>query len=112
MAIVYGIKNCDTVKKALKWLCANGIAHTFVDFRAEGLSTRQIQTWLETLGWEMLINKRSTTWKNLSEDERSNLSIALIEKHPTLIKRPVLERGDQIYVGFKEEIYQEIFKDV
>jgi len=111
MTTLYGIRSCDTVKKAIKWLDDNNLEYTFVDFRKDGVSSKQIQTWIDILSWDILVNKRSTTWRGLSDDAKSNLSVDMIQENPTLIKRPVLERSDQVYVGFKKEIYDEIFKN-
>ena len=113
MTKLYGIKNCDTVKKARKWLEAQGVDYTFHDFRVDGINVQQVQQWLQALGWEMLVNKRSTTWKQLDESTRKDMDAKLAAKtlleHPTLIKRPLLDTGKQITVGFKEAEYQSIF---
>lgn len=113
MTTVYGIKNCDTVKKARKWLEAQGIDYRFHDFRADGLEAEQVQNWIAELGWENLVNKRSTTWKQLDGDVRDamNESTALraIIDQPTLIKRPLIDTGKQRLVGFKESLYQSLF---
>ena len=110
---LYGIKNCDTVKKARRWLDNSGIEYQFHDFRADGLQKKQVQAWIDELGWETLINKRSTTWKGLSENARSDLNdktaADLILEHPTLIKRPLLSLKGSHRVGFKEAEYQSIF---
>lgn len=113
MTILYGIPNCDTVKKARRWLEERGIDYRFHDFRADGLTESQIKTWLKDLGVETLINKRSTSWKNLSEKERAMLdddkAVRLIAENPTLIKRPLLETGKQRRVGFKADDYARLF---
>lgn len=116
---LYGISNCDTVKKARKWLDKNQIAHEFVDFRKDGLSQKQVEVWLDDLGMATLVNRRSTTWKTLSDSDKelftnnssSNRKVTdLIAKNPTLIKRPVLESTDGTRrVGFKENDYQSLF---
>ena len=110
---LYGIKNCDTVQKALKWLHSNGHEHCFHDFRVDGLEAAQLQQWLDVLGWEGLINKRSTTWKQLSDAEKSALNdksiLDLILHSPTLIKRPLLDLNGSISVGFKAADYQTKF---
>ena len=112
MAItLYGIKNCDTVKKARKWLEQHHIEHQFHDFRADGLEATKLSGWLKELGSETLINKRSTTWKQLSDAEKEKilagdaLDIALAQ--PTLIKRPVLETPTGVIVGYSEKSYTE-----
>ncbi|MCG9696768.1 ArsC family reductase [Shewanella sp. Isolate11] len=111
---LYGIKNCDTVKKARKWLESNNQSVTFHDFRENGLTVEDIQSWVKQVGWEALFNKRSTSFRNLSDAEKSDLdqdkAITLMHSYPTLIKRPVLVFEQQIYVGFKAEQYQEIFQ--
>ena len=113
MITLYGIKNCDTVKKARKWLETNDISYQFHDFRADGLELSQVTSWLESLGWETLVNKRSTTWKQLDSQQRDALSTqhaaAIILEHPTLIKRPLLDTGSTVHVGFKDTDYQTLF---
>ena len=113
MTTIYGISNCDTVKKARKWLEQEGVEHQFHDFRKDGINADQVSQWLTTLGWEALINKRSTTWKQLDEASRQQLNdqtaVALILANPTLIKRPLLAHNDNLELGFKAEQYQTIF---
>lgn len=111
---LYGIKNCDTVKKALKWLEANQQSVTFHDFRVDGLTQQQIESWTEQVGWENLFNKRSTSFRNLSDAEKVDIdqtkAIDLMLTYPTLIKRPVLEHQGKVSVGFKPAQYEEIFR--
>ncbi len=111
---LYGIKNCDTVKKARKWLENNNQSVNFHDFREDGLTAETITSWAEQVGWETLFNKRSTSFRNLSEAEKNDLNqdkaIGLMHTYPTLIKRPVLVLNKQVHVGFKAEQYQEIFQ--
>lgn len=113
MTTLFGIPNCDTVKKARKWLEAAGIDHEFHDFRKDGLSASQVESWVEALGWETLVNKRSTTWKGLDDDVKQTLNdtnvVALVLENPTLIKRPLLDNGAQPQVGFKPAQYEELF---
>ncbi|MEJ2060125.1 MAG: ArsC family reductase [Gammaproteobacteria bacterium] len=113
MITLYGIKNCDTVKKTRRWLEAHGVDYRFHDFRADGLEQKQLQRWADQVGWETLLNRRGTTWRQLPETERADLDAAratkLMLKHPTLIKRPVLEDGDDVSVGFAEKNYQDRF---
>jgi Spx/MgsR family transcriptional regulator len=110
---LYGIKNCDTVKKARKWLESQGIDYQFHDFRVDGITAEQVQQWLQTLGWETLVNKRSTTWKQLDEATRTAMDAKLaaetILAQPTLIKRPLLDTGNSLAVGFKDSKYQSLF---
>ena len=113
MVTLYGIKNCDTVKKAIKWLDARGIDYQFHDFRADGLSEDDLQEWLDELGWETLVNKRSTSWKQLDPDTKDAMSTmtakAVILAQPTLIKRPLLDTGHSISTGFSEASFDKIF---
>jgi len=108
MLTVYGIKTCDTVRKALKWLDAQGLEYTYFDVRKDGLEPETCRRWVETLGWEPLLNRRSTTWRRLTETERniknSEQTVALLMVYPTLIKRPVFEREDLILVGFDKDV--------
>ncbi|BFM15273.1 ArsC family reductase [Maricurvus nonylphenolicus] len=107
---LYGIKNCDTVKKAKRWLDDQNIAYEFHDFREDGLEQQQVSKWVSELGWETLVNKRSTTWKGLSDSAKSSLNdqsvIEVILENPTLIKRPLLDTGSERHVGFKADQYQ------
>lgn len=114
MTTLYGIKNCDTVKKARKWLESHGVDYRFHDFRQDGIDSTLIQGWLQSLDWETLVNKRSTTWKQLDDSTKNTLSentvIEVLKQHPTLIKRPVVRTdNDQIEVGFKEATYSKLF---
>lgn len=113
MNILYGIKNCDTVKKARTWLEQNKVDYHFHDFRADGLTVAQVNAWIAEIGLETLVNKRSTTWKELNEATKTNFNEAnaatVISENPTLIKRPLLDTGKQKYVGFKDTEYTKIF---
>ena len=101
---LYGLKNCDTCKKALKALEAAGKDVTFIDIRAEADLEIAIPAWLAAAGPDLLINKRSTTWRNLSEAERETEPAALLLANPTLIKRPVIETGAAIHVGWTKDV--------
>ena len=107
---MYGIKNCDTIKKARKFLEANSIEYQFHDFRDDGLNPVQLRAWISELGWEKVINKRSTTWRNLPDESKENmdetLALVIAEDQLTIIKRPVLELPDQVMIGFSEKTYQ------
>ena len=111
MITLYGIPNCDTVSKARKWLESQGIDYRFHDFRKDGLEAVKVSEWLEQVTWDILLNKRSTSWRALDDDVKTNMTAtqALTEavNQPTLIKRPVLENGKQLLIGFKETTYQE-----
>lgn len=110
MLTLYGIKNCDTVKKAQSWLKNNQVEFQFHDFRQDGLEQGQLRVWVDAVGWEALLNKRSTTWRQLAEADKApmdtNKAIKLMLAQPTLIKRPVITRGDTVIVGFKEQDLQ------
>ncbi len=110
MTTLYGIKNCDSVKKARLWLEKNNIAYQFHDFRVDGLSTQQLSVFIEKAGWENLLNRRSTSWRQLDEQQKSDLNAvkaaSLMLENLTLIKRPVLDTGEQLYIGFNTENYQ------
>ena len=99
-ATLYGLKTCDTCKKALKALDADGVAVTFTDVRADTDLDAKVPLWLEAVGADTLINRRSTTWRGLSDTERSGDPVALLKAHPTLIKRPVIERDGSVTVGW------------
>lgn len=113
MITVYGIKNCDTVKKARKWLEAESIAYTFHDFREDGTQRKAVEQWVAELGWENVINKRSTSWKALDTATRESMdaktAVAAIMQQPTLIKRPLLDTGKSRHTGFSVPNYTEIF---
>lgn len=106
MVIVYGLKNCDTCRKALSWLGQEKIEHRFVDVRADGLSKGDVAKFVKAVGIEKIVNKASTTWRGLGDDEKDISSeakaVALLEANPTLIKRPVFVMGKTIVAGFRE----------
>ena len=108
---IYGIKNCDTMKKALTWLQQRGVAHAFHDYKTAGVGKAQLAAWCKAAGWETVLNRAGTTFRKLPEGERANLTeakaIALMLAQPSMIKRPVLElpRG-KLLVGFKPDDYQ------
>lgn len=113
--ILYGIPNCDTVKKARVWLESNGIGYRFHDFRKDGLDARTVQTWIAKLGWEPLLNRKGTTWRKLPEERRAQVSdaasaTALMLEASSVIKRPVLVAGDQTVVGFSADMYSKLFE--
>ncbi|MFP5390731.1 MAG: ArsC family reductase [Gammaproteobacteria bacterium] len=112
--LLYGIPNCDTVKKARTWLLEHGIDFTFHDFKKQGLERATVQAWLEQLDWEALVNRKGTTWRKLSDDERAAVidgasALELMLAQPSVIKRPVLARDGACSVGFKPEQYQQLF---
>jgi len=111
--VLYGIKNCDTVKKARRWLETQQIEYLFHDFRVDGLDRDMLEDFLKHVDWETLLNKRGTTWRKLPGDQKENLNktkiVELILEHPTIIKRPVLCHGTDVFAGFSEDNYMKIF---
>lgn len=111
--MLYGIPNCDTVRKARKWLDSHHVDHDFIDLREATPSRERLSKWLDTVGNERLVNRRSTTFKQLSDAERSVLdqseAVDILLTHPTLIKRPVLEWRDNVSVGFTTDDYAHYF---
>ena len=111
---MYGITNCDTIKKARVWLEGRDVAYRFHDYRAEGIEPERLNGWVGKVGWEKLLNKASTTFRELPEGDKQPLDEKKAKKlmlaKPTMIKRPVLEVGDRILVGFKPEVYDEMVK--
>ncbi|WP_439257175.1 ArsC family reductase [Lonepinella sp. BR2271] len=113
MIKVYGIKNCDTVKKALKWLTDNHIEHQLHDYRVDGLAPDFLVKAESQFGWQNLVNKRSTTWRNLAEDVKKNLdkttALQVLTEQPTLIKRPIILQDGVALIGFDQTEYQHAF---
>ena len=109
---LYGIKNCDTVKKARKWLDNHSVPYTFHDFRVDGINKALVNNFLKQVDLEILINKRGTSWRKLSDEEKEiktkAQAIELILNNPTIIKRPVLDVNKKYFVGFKDEDYKSI----
>jgi arsenate reductase len=107
---MYGIKNCDTVAKARKWLEARGQDYNFHDYKAVGIDRATLEGWVKEHGWETILNRAGTTFRKLDEADRQNLTadkaIALMLTQPSMIKRPVLDLGERRLVGFKPEIYE------
>jgi arsenate reductase len=113
MTTLYGISNCDSVRKARIWLSSHDVDYQFHDFRQDGLSLKQLKTWAHVVGWETLLNRRSQTWRKLADKDKTNLTEAralkLMQAEPTLIKRPVLEVKKRVHVGFTAADYQQLF---
>lgn len=114
MVKVYGIKNCSTVKKALDWLDAHGVAYEFQDFKKWGVAEERLAAWGDALGWEALVNKRGTTWKQLDAEVQNSVvdatsAFSVLMEKTSMIKRPVVEVGDQVILGFDEAKYTEVF---
>jgi arsenate reductase len=108
---IYGIKNCDTMKKARAWLDGHSIAYDFHDYKTAGIDRARLKGWTAKLGWETLLNRAGTTFRKLSDADKAGLNetkaLALMLAQPSMIKRPVLEAGDKLLVGFKPEVYEE-----
>jgi arsenate reductase len=111
---IYGIKNCDTMKKARAWLDEHGVAYAFHDYRAQGIDRSRLEAWGRDVSWETLLNRAGTTFRKLPDADKANLdkqkAIALMLAQPSAIKRPVLDARGCLLVGFKPELYAEAFK--
>ena len=110
MTVIFGIKNCDTMKKAFTWLDGHKIAYRFHDYKKAGVDKAVLEGWAKKVGWEALLNRAGTTFRKLPDADKANLTdkkaIALMLAQPSMIKRPVLEAKGKLTVGFKPEIYQ------
>ena len=108
-AVLYGIKNCDTMKKAWTWLDQHGVAYDFHDYKKAGIDRPTLEGWVRQLGWEVLLNRAGTTFKKLPDADKQGIDAAkaidLMLAQPSMIKRPVLDRGGKLTVGFKPETY-------
>jgi Spx/MgsR family transcriptional regulator len=113
MTTLYGIKNCDTIKKARAWLSANNIDYTFHDYRQDGLDSNWLAQTEQALGWELMLNKRGTTFRQLSEEQKQGVdkttALTLMLEYPAMIKRPILMHNDKVIIGFKADQYVEVF---
>lgn len=112
--ILYGIKACDTMKKAREWLDAAGVAYDFHDYKTNGVERARLDAWVTAMGWETVLNKAGTTFRKLPDADKANIdaqkAIALMLAQPSMIKRPVVEHGGKIIVGFKPDVYAGAFK--
>ncbi len=112
---LYGIKACDTMKKARTWLDEHGIAYAFHDYKVAGIGRADLEAWVGRVGWETLLNRSGTTFRKLPPEDRDNLdaakAIGLMLAQPSMIKRPVLDRGEDLLVGFKPAAYEQAFPD-
>lgn len=108
MTAVYGLRNCDTCRKAREWLRGNDVKHSFCDLRADGLDGATVDRWIAEIGWEALVNRRGTTWRSLSDTEKQiadqDAARDLMMRHPALIKRPVFDLGGPVLVGFDDAV--------
>jgi arsenate reductase (glutaredoxin) len=111
---IYGIKNCDTMKKARTWLEGRDIEYVFHDYKAEGIDKASLERWAKEVGWEVLLNRAGTTFRALPDKDKEGLNekkaIALMIAQPSMIKRPVLDVGGKLLVGFKPDVYAATFK--
>jgi len=112
MIKVYGIPNCDTMKKARKWLDNNNLEYEFHDYKKLGVPEKNLKNWAKKVGWEIVLNKRGTTWRKLSDEIKDNIdeqsSIQVMLENPSAIKRPVLENNELLLIGFKEDEYESL----
>ena len=112
--VIYVIPNCDTMKKARKWLDDKGIDYEFHDYKKQGIDEERLRAWEAKLGWETLLNRRGMMWRRVPEEVRAGIdresALGLMLETPSIIKRPVLDTGSTLHVGFKPEIYAEIFR--
>lgn len=113
MTTLYGIKNCDTIKKARAWLTAKNIEYTFHDYRQDGLDANWLTQAEQVLGWELMLNKRGTTFRQLTDEQKQGVdksaALALMLEFPAMIKRPILIHNDNYFIGFKADQYAEVF---
>jgi len=111
---IYGIKNCDTMKKARVWLDSHGVGYSFHDYKSEGIAKDKLKDWSDAVGWETLLNRAGTTFRKLPDSDKEGLNerkaLALMLAQPSMIKRPVLEFGGRLLVGFKPETYENEIK--
>ncbi len=112
MITLYGIANCDTMKKARRWLADHRVTYRFHDYRRDGLDETLLRPWVTELGWEALLNRRGSTWRNLPLEQRDGIdqesAICLMLEHPASIRRPLLDTGSARHLGFSESAYEEI----
>lgn len=108
---LYGIRNCDTVKKARAWLDEQGIAYRFHDYKSEGAREAEVRAWVDELGWETVLNRAGTTFRKLPDADRQDIdaekAVALMLAQPSMIKRPILDLGHRRIAGFKPDVYAE-----
>jgi len=111
---IYGIKNCDTMKKARTWLDDHGVAYEFHDYKAAGIDRARLEGWVKELGWETVLNRAGTTFRALPDEAKQALdadkAVALMLEQPSMIKRPMLDLGSRRLAGFKPELYQAALK--
>ena len=114
MTKLYGIKNCDTVKKAMKWLGENKVEYQFHDYKKDGVDEEKLGEFVKKFGWEKLLNRKGTTWRQLSEEEKNKVvddeyAMMLMKEKPSIIKRPIVDLGEKQLVGFEVKEYEGVF---
>jgi Spx/MgsR family transcriptional regulator len=114
MTTIFGIKNCDTMKKAFVWLDQHGVSYRFHDYKKEGIDRDTLSRWVDTLGWERVLNRAGTTFRKLSEEDKAGLdaakAITLMQREPSMIKRPILEPDEgPLTAGFSPDVYENLF---
>ena len=114
MIKIYGIPNCDTMKKARRWLDSNGVEYEFHDYKKHGVPAEKLKNWVKQEGWEAVLNKRGTTWRKLDDRTRESIdessAINIMLEHPAMIKRPVLEAAGTVLIGFREADYSQLIQ--
>lgn len=114
MVTIYGIKNCSTMKKAFDWCDAHGVEFAFHDYKKQGADRKKLVQWCQQVGWQALVNTRGTTWRKLAPEQQAvatqSDAVALMLEYPSLIKRPVVETGTQLLVGFDPQAFSDLVK--
>ncbi len=114
MIELFGIPNCDTMKKARRWLDEHGVEYRFHDYKKEGIDEKRLKAWVAKVGWEALLNRRGMMWRKLPRETRDRIdeqsALRIMLETPSIIKRPVLASGDRLMVGFSEERYKELLR--
>jgi arsenate reductase len=114
MTTIYGIKNCATMKKAFDWCEAHGVDYVFHDYKKQGVPRDSLVLWCQTVGWKSLVNTRGATWRKLSAEQQDistqSKAVALMLEYPSLIKRPVVETGAQLLIGFEPQLFDSFVK--
>ena len=114
MIKIYGIPNCDTMKKARRWLEANSVDYEFYDYKKLGVPQKNLESWVKQAGWETVLNKRGTTWRKLDDKVKdgidSDAAIKIMLENPSIIKRPVLESGKMLLISFKQDEYKRLLE--
>jgi arsenate reductase len=109
---IYGIKNCDTMKKTLRWFDTNNATYEFVDYKKSPPTEALAKAFLKAHSWEIIVNKRGTTWRKLDEETKDSMdqqkAVALILEHPSIIKRPIIENDGQFFVGYDESTFEQL----